>query len=282
MLWWTVLHRDWRDRPRLMVVYFAGLIALMAALVIIAPCTGSSRSPATSPSSLLPGACGRSAWPRSPSSPPPRRTAALPDRQRGLDRRLRAHHHRERRRGRARSCSSPYVGEQGHQRRRRSSCEELEATLARERGAARAARRAGPRGGVRRRAPAAWRARSTTRSPRAWPGSSPSSRRPSRRATTGDGAGTWTPRRELARESLTEARRSVQALRPEPLEDARLPEALADVAGAGASCTGVRGGRSRRPATDAPLPPESRSRCCATAQEALANVARHAGAGGSA
>ena len=36
MLWWTVLHRDWRERPRLMVVYFAGLVPLMAALVIIA------------------------------------------------------------------------------------------------------------------------------------------------------------------------------------------------------------------------------------------------------
>jgi signal transduction histidine kinase len=39
----------------------------------------------------------------------------------------------------------------------------------------------------------------------------------------------------LARESLSEARRSVDALRPEPLETGRLPAALADVAG---RCTG--------------------------------------------
>ena len=40
MLWWTVLHRAWRERRRLMLVYFAGLIPLMAALVIIAPWYG--------------------------------------------------------------------------------------------------------------------------------------------------------------------------------------------------------------------------------------------------
>ncbi|MDQ3274403.1 MAG: histidine kinase, partial [Actinomycetota bacterium] len=36
--------------------------------------------------------------------------------------------------------------------------------------------------------------------------------------------------RSLARESLTEARRSVQALRPEPLEHAHLPDAVRDLA----------------------------------------------------
>ena len=36
--------------------------------------------------------------------------------------------------------------------------------------------------------------------------------------------------RALARTSLSEARRSVQALRPEPLEEAGLPEALAEMA----------------------------------------------------
>ena len=61
-----------------------------------------------------------------------------------------------------------------------------------------------------------WRARSTTPSRRASPASSPSSRRPSRPPT---GRADWhrhvdnAPR--LARESLTEARRSVQASRPE-------------------------------------------------------------------
>src|SRR5690348_6563968 len=40
MLWWTVLHPAWRERPRLMAVYFCGLIALMAALVLVAPWYG--------------------------------------------------------------------------------------------------------------------------------------------------------------------------------------------------------------------------------------------------
>ena len=46
----------------------------------------------------------------------------------------------------------------------------------------------------------------------------------------GSGAGTSTPRSGWRRESLSEARRSVHALRPEPLELARLGEALAEVA----------------------------------------------------
>ena len=43
----------------------------------------------------------------------------------------------------------------------------------------------------------------------------------------------------LARESLSEARRSVHALRPEPLETARLGEALTDVAGRWSALHGV-------------------------------------------
>ena len=45
---------------------------------------------------------------------------------------------------------------------------------------------------------------------------------------------------QLARDSLTEARRSVQAMQPEPLESARLPEALADVAAKWTRIHGVR------------------------------------------
>ena len=50
----------------------------------------------------------------------------------------------------------------------------------------------------------------------------------------------------LARESLTEARRSVQALRPEPLETARLPDALVELAGAGRPERGTGRGRHHR------------------------------------
>jgi signal transduction histidine kinase len=40
MLWWTALHPGWRERPGLMRVYFLGLIALMGALVLLAPWYG--------------------------------------------------------------------------------------------------------------------------------------------------------------------------------------------------------------------------------------------------
>lgn len=81
----------------------------------------------------------------------------------------------------------------------------------------------------------------------------------------------------LARESLTEARRSVQALRPEPLEAARLPEALTEVAGRWSALHGpaaevVTTGTAR------PLHPEVEVALLRTAQEALSNVAKHAAA----
>ena len=44
----------------------------------------------------------------------------------------------------------------------------------------------------------------------------------------------------LARESLTEARRSVEAVQPTPLENSRLPEALSDVAGRWSDVSGSR------------------------------------------
>lgn len=79
----------------------------------------------------------------------------------------------------------------------------------------------------------------------------------------------------LARESLSEARRSVQALRPESLESARLPEALSDVVARWSSLHGVpvqvtTTGEPR------PMHPEVEVTLLRTAQEALANVAKHA------
>ncbi|HEY1176010.1 MAG TPA: histidine kinase, partial [Phytomonospora sp.] len=85
----------------------------------------------------------------------------------------------------------------------------------------------------------------------------------------------------LARDSLAEARRSVHALRPEPLEDARLGDALgdalADVAGRCATLHGLDV-RVTTTGTVRPMAAEAEAVLLRTAQEALANVARHAGA----
>ncbi|GAA0527582.1 sensor histidine kinase [Paractinoplanes ferrugineus] len=80
----------------------------------------------------------------------------------------------------------------------------------------------------------------------------------------------------LARESLTEARRSVNELRPEPLETGRLADAITDVAATWSA-------RVRIPTQftvtgdTRTLPPEAEVALLRTAQEALANVAKHAG-----
>jgi signal transduction histidine kinase len=81
----------------------------------------------------------------------------------------------------------------------------------------------------------------------------------------------------LARESLTEARRSVDALRPQPLERTRLAGALRDVA---ARWTGLHGLAVRFTTTGAArsLPPESEVVLLRVAQEGLANVGKHAAA----
>ena len=79
----------------------------------------------------------------------------------------------------------------------------------------------------------------------------------------------------LAREGLSEARRSVHALRPEPLETARLSEALTDVAGRWAALHGIAA-QVTTTGTARPLPPEAELALLRAAQEALANVARHA------
>jgi signal transduction histidine kinase len=79
----------------------------------------------------------------------------------------------------------------------------------------------------------------------------------------------------LARESLTEARRSVNELRPEPLETGRLADAITDVAAKWsarhsipAQVTVTGDTRTMRPEAEVAL--------LRTAQEALANVAKHA------
>ena len=79
----------------------------------------------------------------------------------------------------------------------------------------------------------------------------------------------------LARESLTEARRSVDALRPGPLETARLSDALAGVAERWSALHGVPV-QVTTTGTARPLPPDAEVALLRTAQEALANVAKHA------
>jgi len=81
--------------------------------------------------------------------------------------------------------------------------------------------------------------------------------------------------RTLARESLSEARRSVQALRPGPLEGSRLPEAIATMARRWAETARVAlhfetTGEPR------PLLAELEVALFRAAQEALTNVAKHA------
>jgi len=83
--------------------------------------------------------------------------------------------------------------------------------------------------------------------------------------------------KQLARDSLAEARRSVQALRPQALEDSKLPDALADEV---ARWTATSGVPAEVRTTGAPraLHPEVEVTLLRVAQEALANVAKHAGA----
>ena len=81
----------------------------------------------------------------------------------------------------------------------------------------------------------------------------------------------------LARESLTEARRSVRAMQPTQLADAPLPEALAEVAKRWSEVHGVPAELTTT-GTVRPMHPEIELTLLRAAQEALANVARHAGA----
>jgi signal transduction histidine kinase len=81
----------------------------------------------------------------------------------------------------------------------------------------------------------------------------------------------------LARENLSEARRSVHAVRPEALENARLPEALADVVRRWSEINGVAA-EVTTTGTARPTHPDVEVTLLRTAQEALANVAKHAAA----
>jgi len=79
----------------------------------------------------------------------------------------------------------------------------------------------------------------------------------------------------LARDSLTEARRSVHALRPQPLQAATLSEAIEDVV---RRWTGLHGIDVELATTGTPraMAPEAESTLLRATQEALANVAKYA------
>ncbi len=98
-------------------------------------------------------------------------------------------------------------------------------------------------------------------------------------ARSADGSAGWRHHVDaatrLARESLTEARRSVDALRPEPLEGCRLGEAVAGVAERWSSLNGIPA-QVTTTGTVRPIQPEAEFALLRAAQEALANVARHA------
>jgi signal transduction histidine kinase len=82
----------------------------------------------------------------------------------------------------------------------------------------------------------------------------------------------------LARESLTEARRSVHELRPESLETGRLSEALAEVASRWSTRSGIDA-EVTTTGTVRPMATDTEVTLLRVAQEALANIAKHAGAG---
>jgi signal transduction histidine kinase len=82
---------------------------------------------------------------------------------------------------------------------------------------------------------------------------------------------------KLARESLSEARRSVQALRPGQLEGSRLPEAFAKLAKTWSETSGVPV-RIETNGEAVPLSTELEVTLFRAAQEALTNVAKHANA----
>ncbi len=81
----------------------------------------------------------------------------------------------------------------------------------------------------------------------------------------------------LARDSLAEARRSVQALRPQALENARFPEALAQEVARWSATSGVPA-EVKTTGEATTMHPEVEVTLLRVAQEALANVAKHAAA----
>lgn len=83
--------------------------------------------------------------------------------------------------------------------------------------------------------------------------------------------------KRLARDSLAEARRSVQALRPRVLENSKLPDALAGEVARWSATSGVAA-ETRTTGEPRALHPEVEVTLLRVAQEALANVAKHASA----
>ncbi|AGL19619.1 sensor histidine kinase [Actinoplanes sp. N902-109] len=83
--------------------------------------------------------------------------------------------------------------------------------------------------------------------------------------------------KKLARDSLAEARRSVQALRPHQLDTAALPDALRELSAGWAARHHVAA-ELITTGTPRSLLPEIEAALLRTAQEALTNVARHASA----
>lgn len=79
----------------------------------------------------------------------------------------------------------------------------------------------------------------------------------------------------LARESLNEARRSVHALRPAPLDQASLPDALAEAARRWSQVHGVQASMTTT-GEMAVLSADVDAALLRVAQEALANIAKHA------
>ncbi|MEY9859830.1 signal transduction histidine kinase [Catenulispora sp. GAS73] len=84
--------------------------------------------------------------------------------------------------------------------------------------------------------------------------------------------------RELARESLAEARRSVQAMRPGPLAAAQLPEALTELTASWSRTAGIEA-RVEISGDAVALAPDIEVVLFRAAQEALANAGKYSGAG---
>lgn len=81
----------------------------------------------------------------------------------------------------------------------------------------------------------------------------------------------------LAKQSLAEARRSVQALRPEPLTGSRLPDAVAELGRRWSASSGVPI-RIETTGDARPLLPDLEVTLYRVAQESLANAGKHAAA----
>lgn len=274
MLWWTVAHPAWRGRPRLMALYFCGLIALMAGLVVVAPWYGFFTFTGYFWVILLP----QRVWPLGVVAvaivTATSQNGGLPD-------------------GSGESIAVyaliitvnivvagiimffAQVGEIGNQRRVQL-VSELEASL-RENQALQdeLVARARQDGVVDERQRMARELHDTLAQGLA--GIITQLEAAEQARETSEWRRHLDAARDLARESLTAARRSVHAMRPEPLEDARLADALASEARRWSDLQGVRADVTTTGETRG-LRPEVEVTLLRAAQEALANVAKHASA----